>query len=264
MKHNDVNKQQKTIKFIPQRISSAPEPSPIVKESMVDEIYYAKNSYAYWWFMCLKANDEYRARCKHINKGDFTETYEIFGEVGGRFSDWWSSHGIKAFREKQPLKQVTAITGRTELSNLYLSQDRLILDIPLTMRKQTVVRQINRLLKTAYTGREVDIFKASTANAKFVKSKMRFSTIKLLLTILRLRKRYPKHTLAQIGEKANITLDLLARTTNCEAWDEVDEKRRMTIAVSRYSRQAKNLIDNAARGVFPSIKTIPKESVKNK
>ena len=56
---------------------------------------------------------------------------------------------------------------------------------------------------------------------------------------------------------ANIQLDLLARTTT-EVWDEVDEKRRMTIAVSRYSKQAKNLIDNAGRGIFPSIKAMPK------
>jgi hypothetical protein len=31
------------------------------------------------------------------------------------------------------------------------------------------------------------------------------------------------------------------------------EKRRMTIAVSRYLKQAGYLIDNAAKGIFPKI-----------
>ena len=222
-----------------------------------EEIEQAKNSYAYWWFMCLRANDEYMSCCRLEGRGELAGTYTHFGNVNGHFADWWVNRGRNIFREQRPLKKVSVIATRNELNTIELQKDRLVLEIPLTMRRQTVTRQINRLLKTAYTGREVDIQKASTARVKFVKSKIRVSTIELLLKITYLRKRYPKDTLAKIGERANIQLDLLARTTT-EVWDEVDEKRRMTIAVSRYSKQAKNLIDNAGRGIFPSIKAMPK------
>ena len=247
---NFESNRQNPIKFIPQ------------SDDLKEEINQAKDSYAYWWFMCLRANDQYMVCCRVGGRGELAETYANFGNVSGHFADWWASRGRKIFREQRPLKKVTVIASRSELNKIELQTDRLVLEIPLTMRRQTVARQINLLLKTAYTGREVDIQKASTARVKFVKSKIRFSTIELLLKIIYLRKRYPKDTLAKIGERANIELDLHARTST-EVWDEVDEKRRMTIAVSRYSKQAKNLIDNAGRGIFPSIKAMPKKSVEH-
>ena len=59
--------------------------------------------------------------------------------------------------------------------------------------------------------------------------------------------------LYEIGARVGVVLDLMARTTNGEAITEAMEKRRMTIAVSRYLKQAEHLITNAALGVFPKI-----------
>ncbi len=63
-------------------------------------------------------------------------------------------------------------------------------------------------------------------------------------------------SLNELGMRAGIELDLFARITNSEDMDdsEYERTRRMTIAVSRYLKQARHLIDNAAHGVFPCIK----------
>ena len=63
-------------------------------------------------------------------------------------------------------------------------------------------------------------------------------------------------SLNELGIKAGVELDLFARITNDADMDnsEYEKTRRMTIAVSRYLKQARQLIDNAAHGVFPSIK----------
>ena len=60
-------------------------------------------------------------------------------------------------------------------------------------------------------------------------------------------------TLHELGKRAGVELDLMARTTEGETITEAMEKRRMTIAVSRYLKQAQHLIDNAALGIFPKI-----------
>lgn len=243
---NDDENRLNPIKFIPRTTD------------LKDEIEKAKDSYAYWWFMCLQANDQYMACCRSGGRGELAETYASFGNVSGHFADWWVKRGRHIFREQRPLKEVKVIANQNELNKIELTKDQLILNIPLTMRRQTVVRQINKLLKSTYLGREINIQKTSTAQVKFVKSKIRFTTIKLLLNIAYLRKRYPKYTLLQIGNKANLQLDLYARSGD-ELLEEADENRRMTIAVSRYSGQARNLIENAGRGIFPSIKAIKKD-----
>jgi hypothetical protein len=221
-----------------------------------EEIRLARESPAYWWFRCLMASDEYRFCCDHSGRGELADTYKKFGNIFSypNFDIWWRKHGRFLFIQEK-IRKVKAINEEAfKRSNI--EGDKLILEVPLSIRKQTAMRQISLLLKKAYEGREVDIQKNSTAQVKFVKSKIRMTTVELLLKIHKLRERNPRLTLNEIGRKAGIELDLFARTTNDDDMDNSDYEmtRRMTIAVSRYLKQARHLIDNAAHGVFPSIK----------
>jgi hypothetical protein len=78
----------------------------------------------------------------------------------------------------------------------------------------------------------------------------------MLLKVWQIRNEFPALSNYEIGQKAQIDLDILARTTDGDQIDEALERRRMTIAVSRYLAQAKRLIANAERGIFPSIKPL--------
>lgn len=239
------------------------EPIKFIRGSMrrrvelPEEIRLARESPAYWWFQCLRASDEYRYCCEHDGKGQLAETYSKFGNVFDypHFDIWWRKVGRYLFIQQQPLKKVKAINEEA-FRRSDVEGDKLILEVPLTLRKQTAMRQIGLLLKKAYENRVVDIQKSSTAQIKFEKSKIRMTTIEQLLNIAKLRNRYPRLTLNELGIKAGIKLDLFARITNVGDMDDEEyvEARRMTIAVSRYLKQARHLIDNATHGIFPSIK----------
>jgi len=238
------------------------EPIKFVRGSMrrrtpiEEELRQARKSPAYWWFKCLEASDEYRSCCELLGYGELGETYGKFGNIFdfANFDSWWLKHGRFLFIQQAP-KKVKAFDNET-FRRFGNDSDQLILEIPLTLRKQTVMRQIGKELKKAYEGREIDIQKNSTARVKFEKSKIRMTTVELLLKIHRLRKMHPELSLNQLGIRAGVELDLFARITNEADMDtsEYEKTRRMTIAVSRYLKQARHLIDNAAHGVFPSIK----------
>jgi hypothetical protein len=221
-----------------------------------EELRQARRSPAYWWFKCLEASDEYRNCCALLGDGDLKETYSKFRNIFeySHFDSWWLKQGRFLFIQEE-LKKVKAFDSET-FRRSDADSDKLILEIPLTLRKQTVMWQIGKELKKAYEGREIDIQKNSTAKVKFEKSKIRMTTVELLLRIHRLRKMHPDLSLNELGIKAGVELDLFARITNDADMDgsEYERTRRMTIAVSRYLKQARHLIDNAAYGVFPCIK----------
>ena len=60
------------------------------------------------------------------------------------------------------------------------------------------------------------------------------------------------------GEQAGIELDLMARSTDGQILTLQQGRIRMGIAVSRYLKQSRDLIWNAAEGIFPSTKPLPK------
>jgi hypothetical protein len=178
------------------------------------------------------------------------------GDARLPFSSWWIKHGRRAFREQQPFKEVLQLRANKQADEHLERPDALVLSIPLTMRKTTAMRKIGKLLAAAHAERPaVDIWKASTAKRMITKNKMRKATIEQLVHLWEMRQKYPDDSLNDLGVRAGIELDLMARTTeDIVEPSESDERRRMTIAVSRQLKQARHLIDNAALGVFPSVK----------
>lgn len=226
-----------------------------------EEIREAKKTPIYWWFLTLQASDEYVLCCRNQGKGKLANLYKDFGDVDEKsFAQWWTNQGRKIFAERKKLKRVEVIDERHQLERLSIHEDRLIIEVPLTLRRQTAIRQIGKALQKAYESRDpVDIWVQSTAKRQIIKSKIRMTTIEMLLRVWQIRNEYPALNNYEIGLKAKIDLDILARTTDGDQLDDALERRRMTIAVSRYLAQAKNLIANAELGIFPSIKAPSKK-----
>lgn len=224
------------------------------------EIADAKKSLAYWWYRCLQLSDAYMQCCEAdadgVDSGHAcADLYTDMGDVRMPFARWWVKHGRRAFAEQKPLKQVLRIDSYKQADEHVDKSDRLVLSIPLTMRKTTAVRQVSKLLAQVHAQRDpVDIWKSSTAKRMIIKNKLRQKTIQQLLRLWELRQQDPDLSLYEIGKQAGIELDLLARDTQGEEITETMERRRMTIAVSRQLLQARHLIANAAHGVFPSLK----------
>ena len=232
------------------------------------EVADAKKTLAYWWYRCLALHTGYLACCESQgrNEGDdlfpnpFASLYADMGDVRLPFSTWWIKYGRKAFRERKPLKDVLLIESFKQADDQIDKADRLVLSIPLTMRKTTAVRKVSKILAQAHAQRDpVDIWAASSAKRMIIKNKLRQKSIEQLVGLWQLRHLYPDDTLFELGKRAGIELDLMARSTDVEAMTEDMERRRMTIAVSRLLKHARHLIDNAALGKFPSIKPSAKQ-----
>ena len=230
---------------------------------MEEEVKKARKSLAYWWYRSLALNEGYVACCEANGQNDlddlllnpFASLYADMGDVRLPFHSWWLRHGRKAFAERQPLKDVLLVESGRQVNEQLDRQDVLVLSIPLTMRKTTAMRKISKLLADAHAQRpKVDMWAASTARRMIVKNKVRRATIEQLVRLWELRQRFPDDTLNELGVRARIELDLMARTTDAVPPDEAEERRRLTIAVSRLLKQARHLIENAGLGVFPSLK----------
>jgi hypothetical protein len=208
-------------------------------------------------------NEEYEYCCSHDGRGVMAAIYRDFGNVYEReFTHWWVKHGRKIFREKKHFKKTRLIESSRELYQMdWEPENTIVIEIPLSLKPQTVKRQVALIIKKAYEGRVIDVFKSSTARRMIIKSKMRMSTVENLLNVLETRRENPTLRLWEIGQLAGIELDLMARNKE-EIPSLAMENRRMTIAVSRLLKQANYLVINAGNGKFPSIqKPVEKTSV---
>lgn len=230
----------------------------------IEELKEAKASLAYWWYRTLKESAAYRDCCLTGGLGELSDTYQNFGDIFNEYVDfdkWWFERGRGLFQLKKEPPTVKKIEEYKDYKRASEKESVLILEIPLTLRKETSVRAVRKLLNEAhqalYGDKVIDIYKVSETKLKFNKSKIRMFTIETLLNINRIRERRPKATLYEIAEIAKIEPDVYVRLDDkTDLTDDViaeDTKRRKTIAASRYIKQAENLIYNAERGTFPSI-----------
>lgn len=233
----------------------------------LEELKEAKDSLAYWWYRTLKESEAYKDCCLCGGSGELSETYRNFGDIFNEYIDfdkWWFERGRGLFQLKKAPPKVKKIQDYKDYRRASEKENVLILEVPLTRRKETSIRDVRKLIKEAhqslYGDKPLDIFKIADVQLKFNKSKIRFFTIETLLNIHRIRMRRPKAKLYEIAEIARIEPDVYAKMEDkTDLNDDViaeDIKRRKTIAASRYLKQAENLIYNAERGIFPSISKI--------
>jgi hypothetical protein len=254
----DSNRENLPIKGI--RSSFSRDSSPL------NELKEAKDSLAYWWYKTLKESPAYKDICRAPRKNELWETYLAFGDIFEKypkFEDWWVKQGRNKFQLKKAPPKVRKLEDYASARRSLEKDDVLFLEIPLTITKQSAMRGIRKLLNAAhsnlYGDKPIDIFKVADTTLKYQKSKIRKETIETLLDVYRFKKRKPDAKLREVADAIKFVPDLFLRTSedleHITPADELKiEARRKTIAASRYVKQAENLIHNAERGIFPSIK----------
>jgi hypothetical protein len=99
-----------------------------------------------------------------------------------------------------------------DLKTIGCLRDKIVIEVPLTLLKSTIVRQINKILKTAYEGREVVSREENTAKRKLAKSKLRKETLDKMLVAYEIKQKKPNLMLRQLDEHARIGINLMARS----------------------------------------------------
>ena len=261
---NDLHPLQ--LKELPSTLRRRPPLNPAViremDEERAEESRKARNTWYWVWYECLRLSEDYQRCCKNNGKGRLRHVYQDFGDVCRKpFPIWWRSTGRYLFAEQKSVPVVQCYTKSHEMDDIGSLRGKILIEVPLNLRKATAVRQINKILKTAYEGREVIPREQSTARRRLVKSKLRLPTAKMMLRLYDLRQRKPELTLWQLGEAGGVELNLYARTQEPVILSVQEERTRMNIAVSRYLRQARELITNATEGVCPSIKPFAQQAL---
>lgn len=258
MEHDDDLLQHKELGIRHNR----PRPSGSGSPELQKELIKAKNSWYSLWFRTLQNSGRYIACCEAEGVHSLRHLYEDFGDVRTSFVTWWMSTGRHLYAERRPVPKVEMHSKMSDLVHIENMKDRVVLEVPLTLRRSTVIRQINKLLDEAYEGREPVVpRKVSTAIRKLHPSKMRMDTVRRMLDVYECRAKFPDVSLYRIALKTELDIDFQKRGKATKPMTDEQKRIRFGIEVSRLLRQARLLIENAEAGIFPCIKPLEQQEV---
>ncbi len=217
------------------------------------ELAAARNSPYYWWWAFLKESREYRRALSGRTEEPFASMARDFGRLGDSFDRWWLRTGREIFAEQMALPSVRVLEHGVTV-NLDQINAKLVVELPLTIRRATILRQINRLLDEHHQGGQLRVYRHGTAKRRlYAASRMRLPTLKVLHDVWMTRKNQPEITWWEIGETLRIS-PAFEPGPHDSAQEIAYKHRCMTLVVQRHHRKAAALIDFAARGDFPRVK----------
>lgn len=222
--------------------------------SIENEIEAAKNSYYYWWWAFLGVSEEYRKAESGSKKEPYASLYADFGRIrGSSFDGWWMERGRNLFAEPVAIPKVREME-HMELASHEMPREYLYIEVPLKIRRQTILRQINKLLDDRHEGRGLKLLKQSQARRKlYAKQRIRITTFDPIWKVWQARKADPKKSWSQIGYDLEIS-----SAFNIKDWHDEEmikyQQRMMALVVQRLHRKAEALIKFAALGDFPRFR----------
>lgn len=217
------------------------------------ELAQARNSAYYWWWAFLRESRDYRRALSGRTEEPFASMARHFGRLGDDFDRWWLRTGREIFAEQMALPRVRALDHGVTV-NLDQINKKLVLEIPLTIRRSTILKQINTQLDKIHEGAQLRVMQHGSAKRKlYAQSRMRLPTLKILYDVWVMKKQTPDMEWHAIGEQLGLSPVFIPHAR--DNVEEIKYKRRcMTVVIQRYHRKAAALIDFAARGDFPRLK----------
>lgn len=219
-----------------------------------------------WWWAYLRLSKDYWWVCQRGGQADdqrLRGMYRDFGKVYEMtFEQWWSRRGKFLFQEQVGLRRVRRLS-RSELELSRPLGDHLLLEIPLNMTERSIIKQVREHLRQ---DPDREVRRISTAKRPLTKLVgIRQDVIESAYAVWRTHHQSrDERGLVQIGTVQGskslyqIGHELrLVRTCMPQLTDDPQRAARrvngMKVAVSRMLARARNLIENAAIGVFPCV-----------
>lgn len=240
------------------------------------------------WFEILSLSPSYElARRFRENKGrlskedrarlpaDFEQVLRIYDDFGDvqrvYFRDWWLDRGIRLLGSRGDRPETEFLfkvpqgqrpdNNRLKRPAWYFSTvwheaqqpDVMLLAVPLNIGRQKALREVKRLIDQ----HAVPVYEPPPPQYKLADKDMHNQSILDAVRVLYVRAAKPDYKLWQVGVAAQISktyskmFDVAKTKRNAMNSEEIRSLEMMT---SRKLRQARYLAENAARGIFPSIK----------
>ena len=214
----------------------------------------AEESIYYWWWEFMRLSPVFWfARTRGIEPIDpkIAEIYRLLGNLSHhRFNEWWEATGREVFAEEVRPRKVETL----DLYNLdrhEFKEDSLYIELPLTIRKETILKQVKRILNEHHEGRKLDLAGTTTAQLKLHTKRYRLRVIETEFWVLLYRMLYPKIENWRIGDRLQISphfkLREMDRLGEPLIFDQVSS------VTGRYLYKAKFTLNNLLFGNFPNV-----------
>jgi hypothetical protein len=220
---------------------------------------YQQRSPYYWWWEFLRRNEEYRQCCLNGGKGELSDLYADFGVVlHDNFKEWWTEdeRGRRLFGERPLLYSLREVADLNEWDDSRRNQNVTLLQVPLNMSKRYLQSSFNAFLKKRHDtqrGRQ----KKTDLNASTAKYPLhRHVSIETLMIQLAvydavMAKKRGEHNKTYIQIANELRIIPKARSKDAEA-EGRDVNQIIYPTISRYFKDACNIIANTAKGQFPN------------
>jgi hypothetical protein len=220
---------------------------------------YQQRSPYYWWWEFLRRNEDYKACCETASKGALAGLYADFGVVSNdNFKDWWAEHGFRLFAEKQKPVFLTELDNPSEWDSSWTKDNVMVVAVPLDISKRNLQGFFARLLKERHGGKRgrkaLSDSDASTARYPLhrnVSVKTLKNQLNVYDAVMAKKQGNDKRTLAKIGADLGLVEDAMPDSKD-DLETAMDKRNVMSATVSRYFRQAQNIVANTAKGQFPN------------
>lgn len=240
------------------------------------------------WFELLALSPSYELARRHRqNKGRLSQkdrqrlpadfdtvlgVYDDFGDVQQLFfKQWWLQRGLKLLgsqgdrpetelmfkaSSQQPLTDDKLKRIRHYFSTAWKEAHQpevLVLAVPLNIGRQKALREVKKLIDR----HAVNLFQPPTPKYQLADKDMHVKSLIDAMAVLYMRAAKPDFKLWQVGVEANISKSYSkmfnSKTTKRNS-SNGEELRHLEMMTSRKYRHARFIAENAARGIFPSMK----------
>lgn len=213
----------------------------------------ARESFYYWWWTFLAESMEYRRAVTGRKEEPYASMAADFGRLGTNFETWWFERGREIFAEPVAIPRVRKLE-HGETANYEGINPKLIIEIPLSIRRQTILRQLNKLLNEHHAGSDLRVHAYSRAKRRlYAHQRIRKATLETLMKVWQARRAKPNAPWWETGEELRLS-PYHTVTEKDDAATIANKHRIMALTVQRMHRKAKAIIDFAAKGDFPRYK----------
>lgn len=219
-----------------------------------DELEYkeAWDSAYYWWWRFMRLSPVFWFANQTGHMPVLPEMVEAFRQVGNldqNFVVWWRETGRFLFSEAKRPAKVQKLDLDT-LQEHEFCEGALLLEIPLSIRKETIIKQVRLLLEDVHEGRSLDLAATSTAQLKLHTKRYRLRTLETEYWVLLYKILFPEASIWQIGDRLRIAPQLRVRGVERGANERMFAN--MNSLVGRYLYKARFTLGNVELGIFPN------------
>lgn len=234
------------------------------RDNLITEEEARATAYYWWWlFMRLSPVLWYATQTgRKPSDPLIADTLKKIGNIfESDFYDWWESTGKIVFSEAVHPAELRLIDLEQQ-ERIELYEKSVIVEIPLTIRKETIIKKLKELLATPqddgkplHAGRGLNVAKTSTAELRLHTKRFNPITLRREYFVMIYRLLYPHVKIWCIGDRLQLSAAHKVRGKN--RYDFTSHRDNpfslLHSLTGRYLYKAERAILNAERGSFPKF-----------